>query len=265
VVASVDLLHGGRLASLIVRGIELLAPRQRDNDLLHWGCYPLAPWAGRVRNAMFPFDGRMVGLETDLPPHAIHGLGYRFPWTAAGPAHLQCDLSSLWDFGGRLDQRLVITFESLELSLTVTATTKRMPAMLGWHPCFRRRLATGAPEVVLGFEPTGMWERDASDIPTGRIIDVPKGPWDDCFSGVAQAPVLTWPGQRSLRIESETPNWVIFDELPEIVCVEPLTDAPDVFNRRPTVLEPGESTTLTMRLVWEPPPGHRSEQEQQNA
>lgn len=251
VVATVDPHYGGRIASLVVHGLELLVPRHRTDDFLHWGCYPLGPWAGRIRNGTFPFEGRTVRLEANLPPHAIHGLGYRSPWILAGPGRLACDLSELWTFGGRLDQRLVLTSDSLDVALTVTATEKRMPAMLGWHPCFRRQLTGGAPEVVLDFAPSGMWERDADDIPTGRIVDPPDGQWDDCFVGVSRPPRLTWPGQMSLRIESDTPTWVIFNQLPTLVCVEPLTDAPDAFNREPTVLEPGEALTLSMKLAWD--------------
>ncbi len=264
-VATVDLSCGGRLASLTIHGTEVLAPPQTPDDLLHWGCYPLAPWAGRIRNAVFRFDNRAVQLDPDFPPHAIHGLGYRSPWTESGPGQLTCDLSELWEFGGRLDQRLVLSASSLAMTLSVTATTARMPAMLGWHPCFRRRLTAGGAEVEVDFDPGGMWERDATDIPTGRIVDVPARPWDDCFSGVSRAPVLTWPGQLSVRIESQTPTWVVFDELPEVVCVEPMIDAPDAFNREPTILEQGQTMTLTMRLSWEQLGNDRPEQEQHNA
>ena len=51
----VDLEHGGRLASLRVFGRELLVGPPEDpgaaDQLIHWGCYPMAPYAGRVRSA----------------------------------------------------------------------------------------------------------------------------------------------------------------------------------------------------------------------
>ncbi|MDA3039953.1 MAG: hypothetical protein O3C27_10585 [Actinomycetota bacterium] len=264
-VASVDLARGGRLASLKIHDTEILAPSPSADNYLHWGCYRISPWAGRVRSGAFAFDGRQIQLEVDLPPHAIHGLGYRTPWNAAGSGRLFCDLADRWAFGGRLDQRLVLTDSSLEMTLSVTATAGRMPAMLGWHPCFRRTLSEDGPEVVLDFEPGGTWERDVADIPTGRVVDVPDRLWEDCFLGVARAPVLTWPGQLAVRIESDAENWVVFDELPGLFCVEPLTDAPDVFNREPRVLELGDVMTLTMRLSWEQLASARTEQGQARA
>jgi len=50
--------HGGRVASLAVYGVQLLVqpPDNPDRvadahglDPMAWGCYPMAPWAGRIR------------------------------------------------------------------------------------------------------------------------------------------------------------------------------------------------------------------------
>ena len=38
---------------------------------IRWGAYPMAPWAGRIRDGRFTFRGRDVRLPLNLPPHAI--------------------------------------------------------------------------------------------------------------------------------------------------------------------------------------------------
>ena len=163
--------RGGRIASLELDGVELLAPRQ-GGDWLRWGCYPMVPWAGRVRDGRFDFDGQKYQLESDLPPHAIHGVGYRASWESESPRTLHLNLEGLWPFGGWVEQRVDLTDQALALSMSVQAT-KRMPAMAGWHPCFLRQLSRGDP-AELSFNGGYMWQRDDAGIPTGKRVPVPR-------------------------------------------------------------------------------------------
>ena len=240
--------NGGRIASLEVDGVELLASR-RGGDWLRWGCYPMVPWAGRVRDGRFEFDGEEYQLELDLPPHAIHGVGYRAGWEAMGPGTLHLNLEGLWPFGGCVEQRVEVADESLVVSMSVQAA-QRMPVLAGWHPCFRRHLSQGDP-AELSLDAGYMWARDNAGIPTGELASIPPGPWDDCFGGVVEPPVVRWPGFGSVRLESNMASWVVYDEDPDLICVEPQSDVPDAFNRDPVILEPGEALDVWMRIVWE--------------
>lgn len=239
---------GGRIASLEVDGVELLAPR-RGGDWLLWGCYPMVPWAGRVRDGQFGFDGEEHQLELDLPPHAIHGVGYRAGWDATGPGALRLSMEGLWPFGGWAEQRVEVSDQSLVVTMSVQAT-QRMPVMAGWHPCFPRQLSQGG-QAELSFSAGHLWQRDDAGIPTGERVRVPPGPWDDCFSDVSGPPAVRWPGFGSIRLESNMTSWVVYDEAPDLVCVEPQSDAPDAFNRDPMILEPGESLDVWMKITWE--------------
>lgn len=243
-----DPANGGRIVSLEVDGVELLAPRQ-GSDWLLWGCYPMVPWAGRVRDGQFGFDDEEHQLELDLPPHAIHGVGYRASWEQTGPATLHLNMEGLWPFGGGVEQRFEVSDQSLLVTMSVQAT-QRMPVMAGWHPCFLRRLSTGDP-AELSFNAGYMWQRDDVGIPTGEQVPVPAGPWDDCFGDVAGSPVVRWPGFGSIWLESNMTSWVVYNEDPDLVCVEPQSAAPDALNRNPVVLEPGETLDVWMRISWE--------------
>ncbi len=239
---------GGRIASLEVDGVELLAPRRGD-DWLRWGCYPMVPWAGRVRDGQFGFDGEVHQLELDLPSHAIHGVGYRTAWKEVEPGVVRLDLLGLWPFGGWVEQRVEVSDQSLAVAMSVQASQK-MPVMAGWHPCFQRRLSRG-DEAELEFSAGYMCQRDAVGIPTGERVPVPPGPWDDCFGDVAVPPVVRWPGFGSIRLDSNMTSWVVYDEEPDLLCVEPQSDAPDAFNRDPKILEPGETLDVWMKISWE--------------
>ena len=57
---TVDPAVGGRMTSLVVGGHELLVTE--GYGPIRWGCYPMAPFAGRIRDGRFGFRGRTVQL-----------------------------------------------------------------------------------------------------------------------------------------------------------------------------------------------------------
>ena len=71
---------GGRLSSIIAFGRELLIIKNDETNLQKWGCYPMAPWAGRVRNGVFTHQSNQHQLEINMHPHAIHGTVLDRPW-----------------------------------------------------------------------------------------------------------------------------------------------------------------------------------------
>src|SRR4051794_21391284 len=115
----IDAECGGRLASLRIEDLELLVGPGDDD--LDWGCYPMAPFAGRVRNGRFRYGGGEHQLHLNLPPHAIHGTVYDQPWKVehAEPtdAVLVADLGDGWPFRGRVVHRIRITEATLDLRL----------------------------------------------------------------------------------------------------------------------------------------------------
>jgi aldose 1-epimerase len=75
---TIDPERGGRISSIRVDGLELLVGA--GDGALDWGCYPMAPFAGRVREGRFRYAGREHQLERNLPPHAIHGTVFDQAW-----------------------------------------------------------------------------------------------------------------------------------------------------------------------------------------
>ncbi len=118
-----------------------------------------------------------------------------------------------------------------------------MPAMAGWHPWYRK-------PVDLEFTAAKMYEKDDEDIPTGRIVAPPPGPWDDTFTGLAGPPVLRWPDGAVATITSSCDHWVIFTRPDHSLCVEPQTGPPDEFNSGPQVVVPGNPLTAEMSIAF---------------
>lgn len=239
---------GGRLGSLVVAGHELLVTGDPGGPI-RWGSYPMAPWAGRVAAGRFVFDGVTHQLPLGLPPHAIHGVVYDRPWLVTGDDELSIELDDRWPFRGRVTQRIGLDEDGIELELALHAA-QPMPAVIGWHPWFRRTLVAGDPAVRLAFQAGSMLARDADGIPTGERVPPTGGPWDDAFTDVAADPVLEWPGRLRLTISSTCAWWVVFTEPEHALCVEPQSGPPDALNGSPEVVVPGQPLTHTMRWSW---------------
>jgi len=212
-----------------------------------WGCYPMVPWAGRIRQGRFSFDGKPYALPRNFGGHAIHGVGFSRPWQVdslgADSAMLSLELSEdkYWPFGGRATQVIRVLAGSLELRLAVQAGGRAMPAVIGWHPWFR------TPDQVL-FSPSAMYPRDGEGIAVLPCIAPTPGPWDDCF--ISQTEVTLVSGDQQLRLRADTDHWVVYDGAVHATCVEPQTGPPDGFTLMPKRLESGQRLELRFELLW---------------
>lgn len=240
--------EGGRLGSVTVDGHELLIT-DRSRGPMQWGAYPMAPWAGRIRDGRFAFGGREHRLPQALPPHAIHGVVFDRPWRTIGPGEIAIDLDSRWPFRGRVTQRFTLAEDGLDVAMTLEAD-EPMPATIGWHPWFRRVIEPGGTPAELRFAADEMLARDEADIPTGERVAPSPGPWDDAFTGVRVGPELEWPGRLRLALTSSCAWWVVFTNPEDGICVEPESGPPDAANQAPEVVEPGAPLTHTMRWRW---------------
>ncbi|MFE1263677.1 aldose 1-epimerase [Streptomyces albogriseolus] len=247
--AEVDVLpgNGGRVGGLRLGGVELLRQGER------YGCFPMVPWCGRLRDGRFRDGATVRQMPLNAPPHAMHGTARNAPWrtarTSTDEAVLTYDLTDPWPYPGRVTQQVALTEESLTLTMSVETHGSSFPAQLGWHPWFLRNL--GGEDVTLGFEPAWQEERGEDHLPTGRRVDPRPGPWDDCFGMPGGVDVtLTWPGQLRLKVTSREEWVVVYDEQAEAVCVEPQTGPPDGLNTHPRLVTPLEPLEASTTWTW---------------
>lgn len=218
---------GGRVASLVISGLELLVGEAPDP--LAWGCYPMVPWAGRVRDGQFTWRDVPVKLPVRMPPHAIHGTVFDRPWRRAGGHRLEVDLGDEWPWQGTANSEFEMGEGWFQWKVKVFSRESVMPAMVGWHPWFKRQLADGSC-ATLAFHAEEMYRRDPEGIPSGIRVRPSSGPWDDCFTGVDFPPRIRWSNGLNLEVVSTCDHWVIFDEPEHSFCVEPQSGPPNAFN-----------------------------------
>lgn len=240
---------GGRLAQIRFDGREwLVGPDDGWPATIAWGCYPMVPWAGRLRGGRFAFGGAAHALPANFGGHAIHGVGFSRPWRIDRLDATRAQLSLVlpedgyWPFGGTAMQAVRAEGERLCLELAVQAGRQAMPVALGWHPWFRK------PDRLL-FAPEAMYPRDKDGIAMLPRTAPTAGPWDDCF--VASGDITLQRGDQVLRLKAATDHWVVYDGAAHSTCVEPQTGPPDAFTLAPRVLSPGQRLSLSFELVWE--------------
>jgi galactose mutarotase-like enzyme len=253
----VDRAHGGRLASLVVHGHEVLVQPEpgQPPDPLQWGCYPMAPFAGRTRGGRFRWGGTVHELVANHAGHAMHGTVFDARWLIeqadSGYLRLRARLDPGWPFAGWAVQEMALSPQQLELRLEVHSADLPFPATAGWHPWFRRRLAVGG-SVQVDLQ-AGRWYPTGPDgLPTGTLEPVPPTrPWDDCFTAITWPVTLTWPGALELSLTSTCDHVVLYDHPRHAVCVEPQSGPPDALNiDRARIVRRHDPLVIEAAISW---------------
>jgi len=240
---------GGRVAQLHYDGIDWLVGHSEEAaGAIAWGSYPMVPWAGRIRHGRLGFDGESYALPINLGEHAIHGVGFALPWQLDMHGAHELELSLAlpedvrWPFGGRAHQRFEVTERALRMVLSVTAGERGMPAVIGWHPWFRK------PERI-EFSPSLAYPRDAEGMVMLPLVEPPAGPWDDCF--LNDDPVIVHHAGQRLQLASDCRHWVVYDQPAHATCIEPESGPPDAFNIGGAAwLAPGATLGAWFTMEW---------------
>lgn len=250
--ATIDPAAGGRLTSFVVDGHELMV--QSGRDTYHWGSFVMAPWVGRLRDGAFTWHGETHAFPRNAAPHALHGLVTDAAWHVDGPGTVSIELPEPWPWRGRLVHATSLFDDHATFRLELQAD-EPMPAAIGWHPWFRRTLKTAEGALVgpigIDAKPGRMYGNDDTGLPTGALVEPAGLPWDYAFVDLAAPPRVTWPGILELRVELNCPIYVLYDQEPEGVCIEPWTAPPNSLNLpEPQVVTPGQPLVATMTWRW---------------
>lgn len=241
---------GGRIAQITYADTELLISHGNaniTNDELGWGCYPMVPFAGRLRYGSFKWEGKQWLTHKNHGPHAIHGTTVARAWdvVSADNNSVQLRISlddgtgALWPFGG-VCTHTVTVYEHVDgctevsCSLRIGGAVPGSPFQLGWHPWFMKPTADE-------FSFTQMYVRDSEGIAVPLHVSPMPSPWDDCFTGARANPTMHF-GDVDVELRSNLSHWVIFDELSHATCVEPQSGPPNEFN-----FSPEEKTALGLQ------------------
>ena len=255
-VVSISPDDGGRLSSLQLDGTELLGHgRPEIGSPLGWyhGLFPMAPYAGRLKDGRFRFGNLTYRVVPNSGSHAGHGLVFDVPWSTLlasdNQVALAVNLDERWPFGGTLMQSFDLDPSGLSIALQLRNDDRPMPGNLGFHPWFRRDLGTGP--AVISFDPMLRYALAGDSFPRLLSHDLGQRPWDDVFTGLRQWPRIAWPEGPTISIHSTADHWIVYERQVDAFCIEPVTGPPDSLGTsRASVITPDSPLTLSMRLEW---------------
>lgn len=225
---AIDLDQGGRIASLKWREMEFALPFR--GEVLTWGWFAMAPWAGRIRNGIIRNPaGKEFQLPTIFdPPHAEHGFGLISSWQEIGPGRSLLHLPSPYG-GATVEQKIEVLDDAVRWSLEYEPGNCDLPAWVGFHPWFPRDLGHGG-SAEIEFSAESMLVRDSEGLPSGERVSPTPQPWDDAFTQIRGVPAIIWEDAARIDIECDAPWWVVYTEDPDAICIEPQTAPPDAAN-----------------------------------
>jgi aldose 1-epimerase len=271
-------------------GARMVSFRRADRDVLRatpdavlakpvvygFAGFPLMPYSGPLFGSGFAFAGASYPLARNVPeePTATHGDAWIAPFEILRRSGDQLELEMTHEpapgsfpFRFRGYVRYSLSKDGLSILLRVTSRDHRpMPAGLGIHPYFPKH-----PGTRLRFASVGVWPADAPEAvslgcqPLMEGLDFGDGPdvsrmiIDRLYEGWdRRAEIITADGFRTV-IEADG----VLDKLQiysawdyPYVCVEPVSNANDGFNRMAAgvpshgvrVLEPNRSIEGTVRI-----------------
>jgi len=259
---------GGAIAALRRDGADIFRPTPHAaQHPLEAACFPLVPYANRIADGRFSFEGEGFVIPRNVADqaHPLHGTGWLQPWTVghsderSATLHYRHGADDGWPWAHDAEQRIVLSDEGLHVTLSLTNTGDRaMPFSLGLHPYF-----TKVGVSHLRFDAERVWLIDDAFLPTEPAPADRLGDWaagetvertsliDNSYEGWSGTATISR-DDGDLRLSGTNTSFLHVFTPPgaPYFCIEPVTAMPDAFNRAvPAVLQPGESHAITMTLT----------------
>lgn len=210
----------------------------------------LAPYSNRIENGRFTFAGKSYQLANG-ERHASHGDVRTRPWVVAEATEqsLVCTFDSQqhqgvnwpWPFAARAVYALRDNVLASELTLWNRGASV-MPAGLGWHPYFSRKLTQPDEPVQLQFRIQGIYpDANNNRIPSGPPLPptpaqdfstiktlAPDAFLDYCSFGYDGNGSIVWPASGvkvSFHCSNNCAHFILFNPPKPYFAAEPVTNA----------------------------------------
>jgi aldose 1-epimerase len=254
------------------RRIALFRPAPAESrNVLEAGCFPIVPFANRLRGSGFTFNGRRIALPPNMPgePLALHGQGWLANWHVIAADGQTAVLEfehepGTWPWHYRARQEFALSANRLVMAISCRNVSQEdMPCGLGQHPYFPCSSTT-----MLDTQADTVWTIDSQTLPVSLIrsegrYDLRRklicgADLDNGYEGWSGRAHIYWPEQAlGVSVVSQTPRLQIYAPKNGALCVvEPVSNANAALSRPEVewpslglvILKPGEETRLTVRF-----------------
>ena len=265
---SLDYCHNGKWLNVMRPTSRTALENKEAGD---FASYNLIPFSNRIENGVLQYRGKEYKLEINNDDgHTIHGEVWQRPLRVShsdsSKINLTFDSNDFDDISWPFPFYSEITYELIEdiLSINLLIENKgesTMPAGMGIHPYFMRRLTDADSKVELRMPIKGIYPGDTT-IPIGTYVDVEdrldfsqgkeltEDFLDNCFAIGEDDIVITWPGS-GVRVTMKKDNifghGIIYCPLDnkDFFAIEPVTNCNNGFNME----EQGTENTGTIHMA----------------
>lgn len=232
---------GAYLSSLSLSGKEIIK-KSGDGEQTHGGCAVLIPYAGRIRNATYSYEGKTYMLPRNNGENSIHGLLKDKVWKVKSQEQNAVKLSSnLVDPGypTAIDTTITYSLDGTSLTVTTQVTnsgSERAPLLIGFHPYFLFkggwRISHDEDMRELNFRDGFFPDGTTEPVNFNSMEKMNEMNFDNCFAGGGKITLLSEEGKITLS-RRNFEYLVIYNGAyseGRSVAIEPMTGAPDAFN-----------------------------------
>ena len=137
--------------------------------------FPMVPYANRIADNAFTFEGRTYRFAANNPPEKfnVHGTGWHLPWRVEQANHSEAVLALEWRdaaYSYRATQWFGLTGDRLEVTTALVNRGERaMPFGFGQHPWFERE-----SDTTLTFTASQFWLEGPDGVATDPITPPPE-------------------------------------------------------------------------------------------
>ncbi|MFW5991800.1 MAG: aldose 1-epimerase [Halanaerobiaceae bacterium] len=270
------------------RWLDIMRPTPEkaleEKEVGDFASFNLFPYSNRIENGLLKFNGKEYQLKINFDDgHAIHGEAWTRPWqvSAVEKNSVSLEFHSIdfddisWPVPFRAEMKYYINENKFIIKMGIKNTgEKLMPAGMGIHPYFMRKLNSGMEKINLQMNtlglypgetqiPTGPWQAPPEKLNFTDGKELPAVFLDDCFRVERGPIIIEWK-------ESDVKLTIAGDELlkhvviycpvgEEFFALEPVSNCNNGFNMAAEgigdtgtlLLEPGKKAASEVSMKFE--------------
>ncbi|WP_420807180.1 aldose 1-epimerase [Acidianus manzaensis] len=222
--------NGAYLYTFAKDGKEIIL-KGKEERKTHGGMALLIPFANRVKDAKYTWEGKEYYLPKNKEGNAIHGLIMDKQFSVIDKSENYVVLQYTLDHPGYPTKLLIKVTYSLNQGLETRINVKNLgnlkaPLVVGAHPYF---IVKGKWSIKPSKVERCILEKN---IPTGKIEEytITQKDYDDCFIIPSDVTLESEYSKITIK-KDETMKYIqIYTGEPNAVAVEPMSGAPDAYH-----------------------------------
>lgn len=248
--AKICLDEGARIVSLKFKDKIIIEDDPNFDYKDSYASSILFPFASRIKEGKYTFEGNDYQLEKNDGENALHGLVYNKKFELFEPEEHQDNCSATFNYFEKNENKgfpftyfLSVTYtlfeDSLNIRITVKNTdTRSFPFTLGWHPYFN---STDLKNSTLSFKSDekikfdkNLITKNVKEQKTPEIFKIEDQQLDDCFILKDNKVSFTTPTYKiDITADSEDNFLQLYTPKDKsIIAIEPMTGVSDTFNNK---------------------------------